>query len=119
MDESLFKQFTEKITRSKIEKVPWNPEDVVNSILACRIIDHGIPMFKTRYAGTDLKYKGTNAVLFVCWAGRNIVKSKIFYNVPDDEFNELKKRHDDWHYLMLKYDWKDYEKALKAPLYVE
>ncbi len=115
---TLSKQFIKKITDSKIEKLPWTPENVVDAILACRIIDHGIPMFRTRYAGIDLKYNGTNASLFICWAGRNNVKSVLFYDIPDDDFNELKSRHDDWQYLILKYDWRDYKKAINQPVYV-
>lgn len=110
--------FFSNLHRSNIPKVQWNTEEVVKSIIACRVDDGGIPIFKTRYAGVPLSYSNSNAVMFVCWGGKNTVGSKMFYNVPDDIFIELQRRTDDWHFLLEKYAPEEYEKALKAPVFL-
>ena len=79
----------------------WNKESVVKFITKCRKA-MGIPVFKTKYAGVEFKYKGKPAVVATCWGGFN-TGSWLFTDVPEKEFKELEERRGDWKFLLEKY----------------
>ena len=97
-------EFSDKLIRFHLPKVVWSPEAVVDAIVDCRLVDRGLPMFRTRYV-EDFEYKGKPAVMFICWAGKETPagRSVMFVDVPRDVYEEMKKRAGDWRWLIKKY----------------
>ena len=97
-------RFTHSLIETHLPRVEWSEDAVVDAIVSCRLIDKGVPMFRTGYAG-DFEIDGKPAVMFICWAGKNTDagRSVMFVNVPEDVFEELKNRTGDWRWLMERY----------------
>ena len=90
----------------------WNKRDVIRYILGCRETE-GLPIFKTKFAGLQLKADKGNAVLFICWGGRETEEpSVVFTNVPREDINFLEEGYSDWKRLLDK--WATPEEKAKA-----
>ena len=89
-------------------------KNVTPWIMSCRVKDHGIPIFKTRFAGQRFD-KGV--VLGTCWGGRQNVPSEWFRKVPEEEIEMMEEGYGDWRKILLKHGGKEqYEQAMSAPL---
>jgi len=88
--------------RTKLPKEKWTPSSVKEFILACRR-DEGIPMFKTKYGGIPFMIDHSNAVIAICWAGRDAVDSKVFTDVPGEDLKLLEEGYGDWRRILHKY----------------
>ena len=99
------------------EAVPFS--QVIKWIAQCRVEDGGIPSFRTGFAGKPFKQDSTFFVKGVCFLGSNLVESRDFKGVPQDDFNHLQTHSDDWMYLMKKYAPENLQEAVeKAPVVV-
>jgi len=76
---------------------------VADWIKKCLTVDHGLPMFRTQYAGRPFKRDNEYLVLGICYSGPDTVKSRWFRNVPPEDFAHLTSYHDDYRYLLQKY----------------
>ena len=113
--EKIFRKFfREKILQHR-PMVEWNKENLEKAIEGCRA-DGGIPMFLTGYAGEDLQVGGKPASLMKCWGGKNGFTSVLLTDVPKEDFEEMKKRSGDWHFLSVKYFPEKYKKLLEFPV---
>ena len=93
-----------------VEHKEWNKENVKSFIISCRE-DEGIPMFRTRYAGSRLRFNGKNVIMGVCWAGHgNAPNSVVFTDVPEDDVRFVEKDTDDYIRLSKRFG---FEKELK------
>ena len=107
------------IEAAKTEGVPWTRENVCDFIYNCRVIDNGIPVFKTHYGGVPFIMDGKYYVLAVCWLGKNTPYgcSKWFVDVPEDVFERLRVMKGDWKWLAEKYCSEEVkEKIFLAPI---
>lgn len=96
----------------------WNKKDVVDFIVECRK-DKGIPMFKVKFAGKKFEVNGKPAVLAICWAGFDRVKSRMFYDIPKEDYELIEKSKEDWKLLLEKYGTeKDKEIAYKKKVVI-
>ncbi len=109
-----FRKFLREVLIRKLPKEEWSAKRVVDYIVACRQ-SGGIPMFRTGFAGEDYYVGGKPAVMAVCWAGTD-PQSRMFVGVPEPMFRNLKERHGDWHFLMIKYAPEKYREAKKYPV---
>jgi len=105
--------------RTKLPKEKWTPDAVKEYILECRK-DKGIPMFKTKYAGVHLSIGNSPATIAMCWAGEDVVGSKIFTDVPKSDIDLLEEGFGDWKRLLMKYGTaRDLEEAKRYGIYVK
>ncbi len=81
----------------------WNPKDVLKWGEECEKKDRGRPIFRTRFYGEELSVDGKFVVMGVCYGGKDTVGSVLFFDVPKEEFLELKRRSNDWRYLKEKF----------------
>jgi len=86
--------------------------EVVDFIHLCRTLEHGIPMFRTHFAGLQFSAEGKPAVLAVCWGGRDTIPSQYFVNVPPEDLKAIKEGTGDWRWLIRKYGTR--QQALEA-----
>lgn len=104
---------------ARVEGIPWTRENVCNFIYNCRVLDNGIPVFKTHYGGSPFIIDSKYYVLAVCWLGKNTPYgcSKWFIDVPEDVFNRLRVIKGDWKWLTEKYCSEEVkEKIFTAPV---
>lgn len=83
---------------------------------ACILVDGGIPVFKTHYAGMPFRRGKERVVLGVCFAGKNMVESVYWKDVPDDDYNLIEAGTRDIKNLFLKHDpkkWFELEEKRK------
>lgn len=92
----------------------WVPDKVVEYIRGCRM-SGGIPMFKTGYAGQEFREDSKPASMAVCWGGTN-GGSKMFTDIPEDIFSEMKAKVGDWKWLLSKYAPAEVEKLKGIPV---
>ena len=98
----------------KVEK--FSPEKVADWVYRCRVIDKGIPMFKTRLFGVRLP---GNAVLAVCWGGRDEVGSVYFTDCPTTFIDLVEHSKSDWRTVLKMYAPEKYEEAVRAGIYIK
>ena len=99
------------LEKAKTTAVPWTKENVCNFIYRCRVLDNGIPVFKTHYGTTatgEPMYfvaDGNYYVLAVCWLGKNTYygRSQWFGPVPKEIVETLRIRKGDWKWLANEY----------------
>jgi predicted transcriptional regulator len=63
-------------------------------------------------------FVANNIITHNCWAGTD-PGSKVFVNVPEDVFNEMKMRSGDWHFLLTRYAKERYAEAVKYPVRIK
>jgi hypothetical protein len=91
----------------------------VDWIMACRIQDGGIPVFRTSFAKRPFKADSDYYVMGVCWLGSNLVRSQWFSGVPKEDWQYMHENSDDYVWLLKRYGSKEQlEKAVKAPVVV-
>ena len=100
-----FTDFLRKAIISNLPKEEWNVENVKKFIIGCRADEKGIPMFRTHFAGKDFEVNGKPAVLAGCWGGKEMPEptSRVFVDIPNGTFKELKERVGDWKFLIERY----------------
>ena len=105
--------------KTKLPKEKWTPDAVKEYILECRK-DKGIPIFKTKYAGVHLSIGNSPATIAMCWAGEDVVGSKIFTDIPKEDLHLLEEGFGDWKRLLMKYGTaRDLEEAKRYGIYVK
>jgi len=101
-----------------LPKSKWTKDNVVNYILACRA-DEGLPIFKTRFGGLPLESDGKKAVMAICWGGHELVSSKAFVDVPEEDLKLIEESVSDWRKLIEKYGTEEEKKkALSGGIYI-
>jgi len=87
-----------------LPRYQWTPESVSNAIMSCRA-QAGVPIFVTKYAGEPFEAPGLRGkfVMFKCWGGTGPEISRLFYEVPEEDFRLMESRVGDWKWLLEKY----------------
>jgi len=95
----------------------WSPEAVSEAIASCRA-QGGVPIFMTKYAGEPFEAPGLRGkfVMFKCWGGTGPEISRLFYEVPEEDFRMMEQRVGDWKWLQEKYGPKPAPVAPPAPM---
>jgi len=101
-----------------LPKEKWNKENLMKFILDCRA-DKGLPIFKSRFAGIRFMGKEGYEVMGLCWAGHNLVGSRMFTNIPKEDLTLIEEGISDWRMLLNKYGTlEDKEKAYKEGIFI-
>lgn len=82
---------------------PASWEEVGDYVYECRVLDHGIPVFVTSYAGQRFELNGRNAVHARCFGGLDRVGSRWFVDVPLEEVERIEREVGDWRWIARKY----------------
>jgi len=105
--------------QAKATGIPWTKENVCRFIYRRRVLDNGLPVFKTHYAGMPFIIDGNYYVLAVCWLGKNTPygESQWFGPVPKDVVDMLRVRKGDWKWLTEEYCSEEIKrKVYEAPI---
>jgi hypothetical protein len=101
-----------------LPRYKYTPEQVILFIKRC-LDAKGVPTFRTKYAGRPFEVDGKKAVVVMCWGGEGPNKepfSRVFYDVPEEDYQIMEKLSGEWKYLLEKYakevDMEKLEKAL-------
>lgn len=99
-----------------LPRFKYTPEEVILFIKRC-LDANGVPTFRTKYAGRPFEVDGKRAVVVMCWGGEGLNKepfSRVFYDVPEEDYQIMEKLSGEWRYLFEKYKDIDVEKLEKA-----
>lgn len=99
-----------------LPRYKYSPEQVILFIKRC-LDAGGVPTFRTKFAGRPFEVEGKKAVVVMCWGGEANKEpfSRVFYDVPEEDYQIMEKLSGEWKYLLEKYkdiDVKKLEKAL-------
>lgn len=100
--------------RTHLPREEWNKETVKEFIMECRK-DKGVPMFRTEYGGMGFKVGKSPAVQAICWAGEDLVGSRMFTDVPKKEVDFLEESFNDWRRLIKRWGTKKEIKEAQKP----
>ncbi|NIW46529.1 MAG: hypothetical protein GWN30_17770, partial [Gammaproteobacteria bacterium] len=93
--------------RARKDGVTWSPGAVAQRIVECRADCHGIPVFRTRFAGEEMLVNGEPVVLMVCYRGGDRCSGTFFVNVPEDQVDAMRQQSGEWQLFLQKWDEAD------------
>jgi hypothetical protein len=98
-----------------LPRYKYTPEQVILFIKRC-LDAKGVPAFRTKFAGRPFEVDGKKAVVVMCWGGEANKEpfSRVFYDVPEEDYQIMEKLSGEWKYLLEKYKDIDVEKLEKA-----